>query len=327
MSVASHPTAYVYLGGAGGLSTTPTVLGGLGAPFTPGGPVASAGDVNGDGFADVVVVGASAYVFLGSAGGVSTTPITLVEPDPFHRGYTPAVAAGAGDVNGDGYADVIVGTGEGTAYVYLGGSAGPSQTPAVLTDTSSSPTGSFGYAVESAGDVNGDGFADVLVSSANLYNDGTPASFLYLGGPGGITASTQPSTLAYGNGTFAASAGDVNGDGFDDVVAPSGYSSAYVFLGAPAGLSPKPIGLRSANTIYPAIGAGDVNGDGFADVICGSWGEVDVFLGAAGGIAMSPATALMGPTSGGFGGSIARSVLGPNHRRRGRYPALPRSQP
>lgn len=104
--------------------------------------VSRAGDVNGDGYADVIV-GASwhdagagifgnrgrAYVYLGSSGGLATTPAWVASGDEDGAAFGCAVS-GAGDVNGDGLSDVIVGASlhdlgtpgsdQGTAYVYIG---------------------------------------------------------------------------------------------------------------------------------------------------------------------------------------------------------------
>ena len=77
--------------------------------------------------------------------------------------------AGAGDVNGDGYADVIVGadgysSDTGRAYVYHGGGDGLSASPA-FTATGEATDNNFGFSVAGAGDVNGDGYADVIVGA------------------------------------------------------------------------------------------------------------------------------------------------------------------
>src|SRR6185436_18950919 len=107
----------------------------------------TAGDVNGDGYADVIV-GASlydngqtdegkAFVYLGSAAGLASTPAWSAESDQAFAHFGVSVGT-AGDVNGDGYADVIVGadmydngqTNEGRAYVYLGSASGLSLTAA-----------------------------------------------------------------------------------------------------------------------------------------------------------------------------------------------------
>ena len=147
--------------------------------------------------------------------------------------------ASAGDVNGDGYDDAIVGawfyddgeTNEGAAFVFLGGPtgiAGGTLADAATWLESNQAEARFGSIVAGAGDVNGDGYDDVLVGAGG-YDDGEVdegAAFLYLGGPGGI-ASGGPEVAAarfefdQANaraGTSVAGAGDVNGDGYDDML-------------------------------------------------------------------------------------------------------------
>ena len=113
--------------------------------------VAGAGDVNGDGYADVIA-GAlyydngqsnegAAFVYHGSASGLSATPAAILEPNQANARLGWSVA-GAGDINGDGYADVIVGAifydngedDEGGVFVYYGSASGLSTTPAVILE-------------------------------------------------------------------------------------------------------------------------------------------------------------------------------------------------
>ncbi len=298
--------------------------------------VASAGDVNKDGYSDVIV-GAhqypsgkgKAYLFEGSSTGISATAVdTLVgaaSGDKF--GYS---VSSAGDINGDGYSDVIIGaygvsSGLGAAYVYLGSSGGL-VTPASFTLSGLVGGGNFGISVACAGDVNGDGFSDVIVG-AQVVNSSTGALYLYCGSSTGIpTTPTEiipgvNSSSSFGNSV--AGAGDVNGDGYSDVIvgAPNdsgNVGAAYIYFGSalPTPFLVTPSVQLSGITAGDYFGisvssAGDVNGDGYADFIVGapqrnsSFGAVYVYLGSSGTISTSPVTTLNGTASGSFGVSVA----------------------
>ena len=151
--------------------------------------VAAAGDVNGDGYADVIV-GAedydagevdegAAFIFLGSAAGIAdgspATAATQLESDQSGANLGVSVS-GAGDVNGDGYSDVIVGANrysmgqsfEGAALIFLGGASGiPDGDPGTAATLLQSNQGgaNLGVSVSGAGDVDGDGYADVIVGA------------------------------------------------------------------------------------------------------------------------------------------------------------------
>ncbi len=252
--------AYLYLGGASGLSASAgwTTAGEASSDYF-GCSVATAGDVNGDGYSDVIVgawpysssVG-KAYLFLGSASGLSVaTSWTAVGETP-GDGFGISVAT-AGDVNGDGYSDVIVGAYgangfAGKAYLYLGGASGLSAS-AGWTRSGQAAYDCFGYSVASAGDVNGDGYSDIIVGAHELTNiyDNEGRAYVYLGGPTG-PAATAGWTAEGGQttawfGCSVATAGDVNGDGYSDIIVGAhGYSNgqnfegrANVYLGASTG--------------------------------------------------------------------------------------------
>jgi len=125
---------------------------------------------------------------------LATSPAWMADSNQASALFGNAVAT-AGDVNGDGYSDVIVAaenydngeTDEGRAFVYLGSASGLSFTPA-WTAESNQALANFGYNVATAGDVNGDGYSDVLVGSS-LYDNGETnegRAYLYLGSPSGL---------------------------------------------------------------------------------------------------------------------------------------------
>jgi hypothetical protein len=238
--------AFVYHGSASGLSSTPDWRGESnqnGALF--GVSVGTAGDVNGDGYDDVVVGafnydGGSgcceegrAFVYHGSASGLSTTADWMVEGDQgaAHLGISVATA---GDVNGDGYDDVVVGApnydngqdDEGRAFVYHGSASGLSTTPD-WTAEGNQVNAEFGWSVGTTGDVNGDGYDDVLVG-ARFYDHGLSGvpdegrAFVYFGSASGLSATATAHWMAESDqvdarfGSSVGTAGDVNGDGYDD---------------------------------------------------------------------------------------------------------------
>ncbi|HLK27774.1 MAG TPA: FG-GAP-like repeat-containing protein [Puia sp.] len=309
----SSGVVYIYLGSVSGINTSPSsTLNGLNSFDTFGYSVASAGDVNGDGYGDIVV-GApgvsltgtnegAAYIYLGSASGIATNAPadTLYGPNAF-GGFGVSVST-AGDVNGDGYSDIIVGTSGGggdAAYVFFGSKTGIAnkQAPDVSLagDFGNGTSGDFGISVSTAGDVNGDGYSDVIVGAPSGGGNGTGggAAGIFLGGASGLstTASVVLSGLVAGDqfGASVATAGDVNGDGYSDVIVrstlgtnsfPSQTGAVYLFLGSPTGTNSTLAasfldansGASYASTEVPrrAIGgAGDVNGDGYSDFMIG----------------------------------------------------------
>ncbi len=145
--------------------------------------MAAAGDVNNDGYDDVIV-GAKrlsaeapregrAYVYLGSPAGLATEPAWIADPTDQEQAYFGISVAGAGDVNGDGYADVIVGASmwdgevanEGRAYVYLGNETGLGDEPWWTADPTDQGNPRFGTWVAGGGDVDANGFAEVAIGA------------------------------------------------------------------------------------------------------------------------------------------------------------------
>jgi signal transduction histidine kinase len=273
-----------------------------------------AGDVNGDGFADVYVHGMvvtplgsrqfRVLVFHGGLSGLATTPAVSWEiENPFDTTGLRIVCAG--DVNGDGYDDLLIGwpgwsgvaKSRGRVYVHHGSRQGLN-TNWVWTATYELPIRKgvddaneqfFGWSVASAGDVNGDGFADVIIGAPYADHDDVNEglAFAYYGSPSGLSRksdwhveSNHPHSLL---GYSVSTAGDVNGDGFDDVIVGVPYATdgqynegaALVFLGSKNGLKyPAHWTVESDHTEQfmgtIVAGVGDVNGDGFDDVLIGA---------------------------------------------------------
>ncbi len=332
--------------------------------------VSSAGDINGDGFDDVIVgadqgddggPGAGeAYVVFGKASGFGTVDLTnLASSDGFIiQGAERDVEAGQsvaslGDVNGDGFADIIVGAAggankgdfPGNAHVIFGKASGFSTIDLAnlsatdgFTISGDAITDRFGSAVSSAGDVNGDGFDDIIVGASGGDDGGYNAGEAYVifGRASGFdnvdlsNLSSADGFIIQGDaandaaGRSVSSAGDVNGDGFDDVIVGAvggddggNYAGeAYVVFGKASGF-----GTIDLSSLAPADGfiiqgdaavdllgqsvssAGDVNGDGFDDLIVGAYGGDD------GGSGAGEAYVVFGKASG-FG-TVDLSSLAP----------------
>lgn len=200
---------------------------------------------------------------------------------------TGSFAVAAGDINGDGYSDIIVSSTQGLNLHY-GSSSG-----LITLGLKWSPE-AFGLYITSAGDVNNDGYSDVIVggSFGSGQSDSTWAS-LYYGSPTGLD-NTPDWAVDYGHEdnsyeVSAASAGDVNGDGYSDIIIGTYYSNYnnsnptetnrfFVYYGSASGLSTSADWTWCVDISEPhndtvnmsAYAAGDINGDGYSDIILNS---------------------------------------------------------
>lgn len=294
-----------------------------------GGSVSSVGDVDGDGLDDILI-GADgyndgdavnvgrAYLFLGRSLG-ATGRLSVADADVVFTGerqhkYAGNAVSGAGDVDGDGLADLMIAApynGDmedwaGRVYVFLGKSLGA--TPALsVADADYVLDGAglddnAGCAVASAGDLDGDGRDDLLIGARWNDEGGVDAGVVYvvLGRSLGAEAWLGLEGADYrfvGEGAgddvghSVAGVGDVDGDGLDDLLLSSpwnddggsGAGKAYLFLGRSLG-SESSLQVSAADYSfegeesrayagYDIAGAGDVDGDGRADFLIGSTGH------------------------------------------------------
>jgi FG-GAP repeat/FG-GAP-like repeat len=339
---ANHGQAYLYPGAATGLATTAIWKCEHGFWERNAYAVAGAGDVNGDGYSDVLVgaygspyTSGKAYLHLGSATGLSTTPDWSGAGEFEDDQYGTSVA-GAGDVNGDGYTDILIGAesygaNQGKIYLYFGSASGPASAPD-WTMPGDFDNMHFGHAVAGAGDVNGDGYADIVVGAPSYDGDDRGRVYLYYGSPiGPLTTADWIKSGEWSTdgeyGFSVAGVGDVNGDGYDDVMAGAhryniSTGRAYLYLGSSSGLSSDASWIKTGEYYYTCYGssvagAGDVNGDGYADVIVGAnhdWiagseiGKAYIYLGSAGGLSTTAVWTLAGEVAGDLLGHAVAGV-------------------
>jgi hypothetical protein len=282
----------IYYGSSSGMTTTPstTIAGEVGG--VDFGRVISSGDVNNDGYDDLITSDfryssskGKIYIYYGSASGISAPANVTISGETDGDAFGISLSS-AGDVNSDGYDDLIVGayfrsSSKGKIYIYHGSSAGISS-PASVTINGENTGDRFGVSVTLTGDYNNDGYDDVIVG-ADGFNSFAGKTYIYYGSGSGISAPASATLSAQNTGdrfgVNVASAGDVNNDSYDDlIVGAYAYASgdstgkAYIYYGGSSGISAPASATLDGENIGDEFGGynisvGDVNNDGYGDVM------------------------------------------------------------
>jgi len=265
---------------------------------------ASAGDVNGDGFKDIVTgnLQGNGYVKI-YLGGVNfdTIPDLTITGD---GGAFGCAVASAGDLNRDGYDDIIVGAratyklrqghGAGKACIFFGGDPMDNTVDLVLED--SRLFFRYGSSVCSAGDLNNDGYDDVLVAAPEGM-DARGRAYVYFGAED-MDTLCDLRILGHSDssehlGRSIAGIGDINSDGYDDILIGSPYAGGNLQLGKASvyfgGGSMDSIpdlsfwgdSKRFQNFGAKVASAGDLDGDGIPDILIGNSKRTKIFFGGS----------------------------------------------
>ena len=316
---------YIFYGSHSGPSDEPDArldeaVGAEGGQFGSG---VGTGDFNGDGFSDIVI-GASyankapgrAFLYLGGNPRLpprDTPPDSILEnPEEISQGRFGLTVASAGDVNADGFADILIGAPfrggrAGSAFVFQGRAEwdreGTEHDVEIANpDEDWGPTADFGSRLAAAGDLNADGFSDIVIGSPHqgigeFLEEGR--AFVYFGRAegGGVDVDSfvrlnNPTHARPGGlGSAVSSAGDINRDGYDDLVISAPLQSflavydgmVFLYYGSEDWLSGVPDGSfgspGSQTSCYfgNSVTAGDIDSDGYNELIVGAthWNDID----------------------------------------------------
>lgn len=255
--------------------------------------VCAVGDINQDGFDDFAAGAPASSQFVpGSVrviSGADGSDLFVFFGDSTGSNFGWSVS-GAGDVNMDGYPDVIVGIPldsnsagvTGSARIYSGMDGLP-----LFSFEGDSFDDRFGISVSGAGDVDADGYADVIIGSSmdDTNGTGSGSAYVYSGLDGSLLYHYMGQDFNVNFGNSVSGAGDVNADGFDDVIVGAEFNennwiasgSATVYSGKDGAILFALDGELNWDLFGTSVSAaGDVNRDGFDDFLVGAdnrWNE------------------------------------------------------
>lgn len=281
-------------------------------------------DFNGDGYRDLAIAAPSAtvgghtyagavVVAYGSKSGISTARRTVITqntsgiPGSAEHGDSFGSALASGDLNNDGYADLVVSapgedlgtdTDGGTTIIVWGSASGLSG-GRTAADPAPTAHDRFGQSL-TVGDFNGDGKPDLAVGSTGTDVWVSRGGFTKSSGAASKYKVTAPIRTGTGHGATSLASGDLNGDGVGDLVVSgpylddhTAYNTAMVFQGSASGLAYRTVLAEDSET----VAVGDIDGDGYDDLLTGEYwgamqgnlgGSVSTHLGSASGVAPEP---------------------------------------